>query len=744
MAEDDVIRQIYRLEMDQAKLRELQSGSASAQKFIQAVTDKVKEQSVTMQRGGQVAVAYVQGIENQKSALLELEEAARGANQQQEKLVITNEKAAKSSSAGGGGGGVNVGTIARNLGGLGLGGVADIANVADDVKDLFEQIQKGGQSIPLVVNAAEAMTPALGASAAGFAAIAIPLAAVAAVAAAVALGVKAFNDELEKNREATKLAIEGLQRETDLKNQNITDARTRTAAENLQAANDLQQQFDNQEELLGKLEAQRKAVDDEYAALGNSLNPQRRAQLGDQGAALDKAIEDASKVLISLGEQVENTVRVLGPEVDARQKERDAIEAATKAQKEHEEAVKKATEEQKKQDAEIEQARKQLLTVNEQIADSEKRRGEQLTNRAKEDSRTVETGALEAKIAAAQEVEAAQDKQKKIIQLRAEGGDAEAQALQKQQERVDQINSQFFASQQKALKSYLTSEQRATEDYSVARIRKVQDLYTSLTNLASTRDVAAFVNTRAAGLTDISRGDTDAGTASRRRLEDYRSQASEADATRQRQLSDLRVANEKENAARREQLNARIAQEIAAGQGQLKQSEILQQQLAALRARYASEDLIARRRSEDEAYATQIGKLRARQSELNAIIGGTLNPTVSFFRQIGTAIAGMFNQARQAAVSYSSSDYVRAGQKVIAQYDLGTNYVPQTGIYKLHKGERVVTAAENRSYNPSWSKSSGMQVIINNPMFGAIATPSDVAAGQEFIIRAIEQATGAA
>lgn len=674
--------------------------------------NKIIQDAAALKNGldgaGKSAQLLLDGLESIGATSDEIESAAR-------RFTEFKAEAASAPGAGsskGGGSGANFGTIGRSLGGIGLGGVSDIANAADDVKDLFEQFKAVGNTLPIVTTATELLTPALGASAAGFAAVLLPLAPIVAVLGGVALGVKAFNDELEKNREAIKLSIEGLERETNLKNQNIVDARTRTSAENLQAANDLQQQFNNQQELIGKLQAQRKAVADEYAALGSSLNPQRRAELGDQGAALDKAIEEASKGLIVLGEQVSNTVLVLGPEVDARQKERDAIEAATKAQKEHEQAIKDTAAEQKRIDAEIAQARQQLLTVNEQIGDSEKRRADVLANRVQDEKRAGEVGVLEAKIAAAQEQEIAQDKAKKLVAIRAEGGDSEAKAIMSQQAKIDQINSTFFANQMKAWNSYYTAETRAEQQHKTDRLRQLEDLNASLLNLSASRDVAGFIQARTSGLTNIRRGDEDAGTGSRQRREDYETQAREADANRNKQLSELRAANDKENTERRNALNKRIAEEEAAGQGQLKQSEVLQQQLAALRQQYAGEDLAARRRNEDEAYTTQIGKLRNRQQELNKIISGALDPARVSIGNLANSVVSFINQIRTAASAPAPR--------------------PAT-----------ISGYSNGSYTPPpASAAKGSTVFVQNANFGQIATPADVANGQKTILQAVHLATG--
>lgn len=721
------------------KLQKRLDDTRKATEIINKVTaDKAKSDEII--RLGNYYGQLASNLEDSNIAARQLakELANAGATAPQIKLAADEFERMKKAQSGLGGssGGINFGTLARSATGLGFGGVGGIANAVDDFSDLGRQVQM-----------------VLGGVGGGFSSLVAVAGPVIGILGLATIAQNEYNNAMKASHDAFAQVLIDEQKRTDLLISNISAARNTTSSQNIQNAEDQQKAFEIQRQRLEELEKQKAAVDAKInspLALLDTLIGNRRGvdALRDQSKQLDTAILDATTRLKDMGDAVTNTVTVLGPEVEIRQKERDAIEAAKKATEERQQAEKDAAAEQKKVDAEIEQARKQLTTVSEQLADVEKRRTNQLANRVQEDQRALEIGSLEGQIKAAQEQEQAQANADKITAIRAEGGDAEAKALMNQAARIQSINDNFFVAQQRALQNYVVSEQRATEDYNRERVRKLQDLNATLLNLAGARDVAGFVNARSAGLTDIARGDEDAGTASQRRREDYERQAREADDNRRRQLESLRVANEQENTERRTALNARIQQEIAAGQGQLKQSQVLQNQLAALRQRYAVQDLAARRANEDAAYTEQVGKLKARQTELNNIIGQTLNPAVSLMSQLGAAVVNFINQVYAAAVSNvstSASDYVPPGGSVATSYASGTNYVPRTGLYRLHQGEAVVPASRNRNYSPAWSGGrSGMVVNINNPMFGAIATPADVAAGKEWIVSAIEQAAGVA
>ena len=375
---------------------------------------------------------------------------------------------------------------------------------------------------------------------------------------------------------------------------------------------------------------------------------------------------------------------------------------------------------------------KQLAEANKAVADAEAERLKTIQKRQQEDIRAAQVADLERRIQQAQEKEAAEARKQRIVDLRSEGADAEAQILTKNNERMQQINEQFMANGLKALQRYLLAEQRATEDYNTNRVRKLQDLYDTLTDLAAQRDVAAFVSTRRSGLRDIQRGDEDFGTAARRRREDYDNERREALAARQQQIDDLRAAGQQELAERRQQLQQRIDDEIAAGEIELKQSEVLQQQLTALRARFAAQDLADRRRTEDEAYRTQLANLRNRQAEITRIINTTFSPAVTAVGNIGTALVNMVNNVRSAAAAPVASlgqQSVQVGRNYITAYDGGTRSVPVTGLYHLRRGESVLTINETNRMNRGDYQFArrGQGVTVNiNATFGEIVTPSQM------------------
>lgn len=83
------------------------------------------------------------------------------------------------------------------------------------------------------------------------------------------------------------------------------------------------------------------------------------------------------------------------------------------------------------------------------------------------------------------------------------------------------------------------------------------------------------------------------------------------------------------------------------------------------------------------------------------------------------AIKGIKGAAKKAAtaaslgpVTYTSSGQKVATQVTMAAYEKGTSYVPQDGPAYLHRGERVLTAAENRAF----SKGMGLTININGPI----------------------------
>lgn len=71
------------------------------------------------------------------------------------------------------------------------------------------------------------------------------------------------------------------------------------------------------------------------------------------------------------------------------------------------------------------------------------------------------------------------------------------------------------------------------------------------------------------------------------------------------------------------------------------------------------------------------------------------------------------------------SDSQLASAPPLDSYAVGTDWVPKTGLYQLHQGEAVVTAAENRAARAGGGGTSFGDIVINIPAGAAPQSPAD-------------------
>lgn len=356
MADDNVLEQLLRIRLDAA-------AAANAQKGIQVIKAGFVDLAATADKTNVSATTLVSKIAeiNRANAIDKLgkdfgtladkiddaDTAAKllagrlaevGASEAEINRAATVFSASQGSQDGSDGGGSGIGLQGLRRTGsaltqLGLPGGNALTGLGD-IGQITKEFQALAQVIPGVATVTAGLTPILGGTAAGFAGVGLALAPIAAIVLAVSLGIKALSDELDRSEKAFKAELDALQAETDAKNKNIADAKTRTSEQNRQQAQDDQERFNNQEDLLTKLKAKKAEIDKEYADLGSNLDPLKRKDLSNKGTDVDKAITDAEQGLIDLGGSIENTVKVLGPEIDQREaealamkKEDDAIKA---------------------------------------------------------------------------------------------------------------------------------------------------------------------------------------------------------------------------------------------------------------------------------------------------------------------------------------------------------------------------------------------------------------------------------
>lgn len=103
-----------------------------------------------------------------------------------------------------------------------------------------------------------------------------------------------------------------------------------------------------------------------------------------------------------------------------------------------------------------------------------------------------------------------------------------------------------------------------------------------------------------------------------------------------------------------------------------------------------------------------------------------------FFSKIGTYIDSLFNKDELTA-ELSNALY-SAGS-----YDEGSSYVPTTGMYNLHEGERVLTKEENIDYTLGGGGKGGdtYNVKVNN-VVGDVATESKLNEAIDTIVTGVE------
>jgi len=337
-------------EATKAGLREMRAGfvdlAATAEKGSNAASTLTKKLG-EINRGSQIeklgkdfgVMAGKIGDADKAAALLAGRLANIGASSGEIEKAGQAFASAQAASSGSGAGLRLAGSQLRQLPSMQIPGLGIGTDAIANIIRMAGALEGVAKTIPGVTTAASLLTPALGATAAGFVAMLLPIAAIGVALAPLIITLKVLSDELGRNEKAYQDNLDALKAETEQKNANIELARTRSAEQNRQEANDAQQRFENQQDLLAKLQAQRAEIDKEYANLGANLDPFKRKELADNAAATDKAIEEATKTLGEYGQEVENTVRVLGPEIDAREKEEAAIKAETDALKAKEQAI---------------------------------------------------------------------------------------------------------------------------------------------------------------------------------------------------------------------------------------------------------------------------------------------------------------------------------------------------------------------------------------------------------------------
>lgn len=443
---------------------------------------------------------------------------------------------------------------------------------------------------------------------------------------------------------------------------------------------------------------------------GQTLTPGTQMLLDTIGKFEAKATElDATVTALSDGS--------LAAVIDARERETELLEA------------------QKRLMDEITSAQTDYQKSLGEIADAQS----DLREQQEQDARDRQVAVLEAKIEAAKQREATSAHQQALSKIRADGQKSEKAIVDKgiKAERdsrakllnsISQINREFMDAQLKEWESYRTEEQRALEDSSRARLRIIQDTENALKDAARKNDVSAFISAQQGGLTDLARLDEDSSVESRRRREDFDRERREAIANRDQRLADLRAQYQDERKQRQAeaqqqltdlqaQTEQRLAQQRDAGNRELKESEVLQQQLEQLRASFAEEtkrrERNERTRDANQRLADAQAANRASLNQLRLYNEQRARIEIAGTNQILNSITRLF-QGRGGSTSITSTS---TGQSSSVN-------VPLLGNINVGTPNTQNTRGSRSGGNGGGSGTTN--TIYVNAQVGELVTPSEV------------------
>lgn len=612
---------------------------------------------------------------------------------------------------------------------LGFEELGNVVSRAAAIQQVFRQISSLVDVIPQVGMYAGALVPILGEEAAANLAVAASIGVVLAPLVAVGIVFAKLSELIAAQKKAVDDAIQGSKDYTKAQFDLIEATQNATKADVDRKTTLDQLRLQEAQSELAYKQKFLKDIQDQYAALGGSLNPAQRAALGEAGQVAQKAIEDLQGTITDLSKSVDQDKNILLPAAVANDKKAEAT-------KREEEATKQATRAVDAHSKSVVKAAMDLVTVTAKLAEENSKYAATIADRVQADERAGATEELQAQIDADKAAEAAQEGAAKLLAIRKSETDLEIDEAQKRAEGVQKINDQFLQNSVKLWNSYYTTEIRDEADYATQRRRKLEDLNAQLLDLAGSRDVAGFVNARRSGLTQISRGDEDETTAEQRRREDYERQAREAEQAREEQIRQLEASLTKETQTKRESLQQQEREQIASNTGKVKQSEVDAKRLSDLQAMWAKNDRDAKRLAEDNAHAQTVARLTQQQQQLSAIVGNAIAPVVTFFGQVTTAIVNMFQQV-QAAVSAPASS--GGGSTTPTPYASGINFVPRDMIIKAHYGERIVRAVDNHPQ----PQQDNRPINVSIGTWGQVVSEAQMHEQVRELVTAIRAANGA-
>ncbi len=463
-------------------------------------------------------------------------------------------------------------SASRALSGLGLSGLGDVGGQAADVLQLRNTLKDALTSITAV----EGGVAAAGAS---FAAALGPIVAVGAPL----LLLKGIMDNLQTSADNAAKAeqayfdmqVKNLERQAQLRK----DAAEKTAEQNRKDFLETEQQLKDLSDLMEKKRAERRKVNQDFEALGASLNPGERSRLGTLGQELDKEIQQLAERYRDLSKKLGDQVVVLDPLIKKREEEEKATKKLVEQHDALAEAMRRELELAEQYDQDLIDRRnanlKKSLDAEKQAAKDRAAAEDRIidaTRRANTDIENIEQRALERRAAIQDQLN------KKIVDITRQAAEAAENALtnlkQQREDLTTGLGRDLAAADREAQAKQLDvrieaqrEEARSLREHERNKARILEDSRDREFELILNRDFLGLFNLRRQTTGSLQRADSDfSATQQERRigageqLDDLRRQLASERQERliayQQQLADAQLAYNREItmvAAQREQ-----------------------------------------------------------------------------------------------------------------------------------------------------------------------------------------------
>lgn len=322
---------------DDAVIAGLQRIGGEATK-TSATFDRLKQASATIARSTDIEAVGKQfatlgkAIGDDTAALIQMRQALKeigaSAGEVDKATRSFKEMQAASAAPAGGSGLAGLQRTGRSLTGLGLGGVGEIFNAADDLQDVtegFKQLGESAKGLPGIFG----QLSVAGAGAAGsMGALLAPMVAIALPVGALALAIGELKKRFDDGHNAVQQFLSDQAQELDFRIQANQKAKTMTADEVKARQAAIQQEIAERDKGNQTLINQDKELRRQYAETGDVL---KKAAIADTLRQIGADVDKQNAIINKLFQEYKSNQQVLDPLVKAREAETAAIQGELSA-----------------------------------------------------------------------------------------------------------------------------------------------------------------------------------------------------------------------------------------------------------------------------------------------------------------------------------------------------------------------------------------------------------------------------